>query len=92
VVLRRLHDAGGLSRDQFWQAYVQELDRLRAIPKKPGGDFYLTQAARVSKRFAAALVANTLEGHTLYTDAFRMLGFSKLATFEELGRSLGVGL
>ena len=90
VVLRRIHDAGGLTRVQFWQAYEEELERLRRIPKGKGGDFYLTQAARVSKRFARALVASTLEGQTLHRDAFRMLGFSKLETFRELGRSLGV--
>ena len=90
VVLRRIHDVGGLTREQFWQVYQEELERLRAIPKGSGGDFYLTQAARVSKRFARALVMSTLEGQTLYRDAFRMLGFSKLTTFQELGRSLGV--
>ena len=90
VILRRIHDVGGLTREQFWQAYKEELERLRAIPKGSGGDFYLTQAVRVSKRFARALVVSTLEGQTLYRDAFRMLGFSKLATFRELGRSLGV--
>ena len=90
VILRRIHDVGGLTREQFWQAYKEELERLRAIPKGSGGDFYLTQAVRVSKRFARALVMSTLEGQTLYRDAFRMLGFSKLATFQELGRSLGV--
>ena len=75
-----------------WEAYHAEVDRLRAIPRGTGGNFYLTQAARVSKRFAAALVTSTLEGQTRYNDAFRMLGFSKLSTFKELGRSLGVGV
>jgi Zn-dependent peptidase ImmA (M78 family) len=91
VILRRIHDVGGLSAETFWVAYRAELARLRAIPRKSGGDFYLTQAARVSKRFAAALVTSTLEGQTLHRDAFRMLGVSKLTTFRELGRSLGVG-
>jgi Zn-dependent peptidase ImmA (M78 family) len=92
VILCRIHDAGGLDRKEFITAYDEELKRLRAIPKGSGGNFYLTQAARVSKRFAAALVTSTLEGQTLYRDAFRMLGFSKLTTFQELGRSLGVGV
>ena len=92
VVLRRVHDVGGLTRQDFWAAYNAEAERLRAMPRGTGGNFYLTQAARVSKRFAAALVTSTLEGHTLFNDAFRMLGFSKQATFKELGRSLGVGV
>jgi len=90
VILRRIHDAGGLTREQLGQAYDAELERLCALPKGSGGNFYLTQAARVSKRFARALVVSTLEGQTLHRDAFRMLGFSKLTTFHELGRSLGV--
>ncbi|MCC6739340.1 MAG: ImmA/IrrE family metallo-endopeptidase [Planctomycetia bacterium] len=90
VVLRRMHDAGGLTRERMWELYFDELARLKAIKKGDGGNFYLTQAARVSKRFARALVVNTLEGLTLYTDAFRLLGFSKLATFRQLGSSLGV--
>lgn len=92
VILRRILDVGGLTQEAFWEAYHAEVARLRAIPRGSGGNFYLTQAARVSKRFAAALCASTLEGQTRYTDAFRMLGFSKLATFKELGRSLGVGV
>jgi Zn-dependent peptidase ImmA (M78 family) len=90
VILRRIHDAGGLTQEQFWQEYRKELGKLMSIAKGSGGNFYLTQAARVSKRFARALVASTLEGQTLHRDAFRLLGFSKLATFHELGHSLGV--
>ena len=90
VILRRVYDAGGLTRQTFQQAYEGELERLLAIPSGSGGNFYLTQAARVSKRFARALVISTLEGQTLHRDAFRMLGFAKLETFRKLGRSLGV--
>lgn len=90
VILRRIYDAGGLTYELLQEAYQHELQRLLAVPRGAGGNFYLTQAARVSKRFARALVASTLEGQTLHRDAFRMLGFSKAATFNELGRSLGV--
>ena len=91
VIIRRIHDAGGLARDELWTAYDAELARLRAMPKGSGGDFYLTLGARVSKRFARALVVSTLEGRTAFTETFRMLGLKKMATFNELGRSLGVG-
>jgi Zn-dependent peptidase ImmA (M78 family) len=92
VILRRIHDAGGITRDRLWQEYHEEQDRLRAIPRGSGGNFYLTQAARVSKRFARALVVSTLEGRSSFTEAFRLLGFKKMATFRDLGHSLGVGL
>jgi Zn-dependent peptidase ImmA (M78 family) len=92
VILRRIHDAGGLTRKEFSEAYDEELERLRSLPRGTGGNFYLTQAARVSRRFATALVISTREGQTLYRDAFRLLGFSKQSTFLELGRSLGVGV
>jgi Zn-dependent peptidase ImmA (M78 family)/transcriptional regulator with XRE-family HTH domain len=88
VMLRRLHDAGATSQPEFKRAYAAELERLRDVPKGSGGDFYLTQAARVSKRFARALVTSTLEGQTLYRDAFQMLGITKAETFHELGRNL----
>jgi Zn-dependent peptidase ImmA (M78 family) len=92
VILRRLHDAGKLSREELWRTYEQELKRLRSTSRGSGGNFYLTLPARVSKRFARALVISTLEGQTLHRDAFRLLGFSKLVTFHELSRQLGVAL
>ncbi len=91
VILRRMHDAGGLTREQLRREYDRELARLLALERRGGGgNFYLTQAARVSKRFARALVISTLEGETLYRNAFRLLGFAKHETFVKLGASLGV--
>lgn len=90
VILRRIHDAGHLTSRQLRRAYEAELERLRMLPKRSGGNFYLTQAARVGKRFARALVMSTLEGQTLYRDAFHLLGFSRLSTFRELGHDLDV--
>lgn len=92
VVLRRIHDVGGLTQDQLWRAYGEELQRLLALPAGSGGDFYLTLGARASKRFARALVVSALEGRSSFTEAFRLLGFKKMATFRELGQSLGVGV
>lgn len=90
VVLRRIHDAGGLTQDELWRAYEEELEKLRALPAGSGGDFYLTLGARASKRFARALVVSTLEGRSSFTEAFRLLGFKKMATFRELGQGLEV--
>jgi Zn-dependent peptidase ImmA (M78 family) len=91
VILRRIFDAGGLTQNALWQAYNDELERLRQFaPKGGGGNFYNTEAARVGKRFARALIVSTLEGQTLHRDAFRMLGFSKYSTFHELARRLEV--
>lgn len=92
VILRRIHDAGGLSPEQLWKAYEEERQRLSVISKGSGGDFYLTLGARVSKRFARALVVSTMEGRSSFTEAFRLLGFKKMATFHALGHSLGVGI
>jgi Zn-dependent peptidase ImmA (M78 family) len=92
VILQRLRDARHIAWDEFQQAYDDELRRLANLPKHSGGgDFYMTTASRYSRRFARALVESTVEGRTLYRDAFRMLGISKTETFNELGRSLAFG-
>lgn len=92
VVLRRLFDAGALDRAAFDRAWVQERERLRKLASASagGGDFYRTTLSRVSRRFARALVESTLEGQTLYRDAFRMLGVKKTETFNNIGREVGV--
>ncbi len=92
VVLRRLLDAQWIDRENFEQHWQSESERLTALNRGSGGggDFYRTTLARVSRRFARALVESTREGHTLYRDAFRMVGVSKLETFNNLGREAGV--
>ena len=92
VALRRLFDAGTITRAALWQHYRDEQERLRTLKERssPGGDFYRSLGARTSKRFARAIVSSTLEGLTSFPDAFRMLGMRKTATFYEAARELGV--
>jgi len=92
VLLRRIYDAGKMSRNAFWTAYDDEVDRLRnmAVSKAGGGNFYHTTAARVGKRFARAIIGSTLEGRASFSEALHLLGFKKMATFKDLGRAVGV--
>ncbi len=90
VILRRIYDAGELTRDRFREAYRAELERLNAAPRGGGGNFYSTETVRVGDRFAHALAASTLEGRTSFTEAFQMLGIRKIHTFDEWVRRLGL--
>lgn len=93
VILGRVREAGYID----WSAYLDLLaeERQRVAPivterTSRGGNFYNTKPVQVSKRFARALIGSTLEGHTLYTEAFRMLDVKRQATFDGLGEQLGV--
>jgi Zn-dependent peptidase ImmA (M78 family) len=92
VVLRRLLDAHWMDRIAFEEAWAAERQRLQHLSARTsdGGNFFNTTRSRVSRRFARAVVVSTLEGQTLYRDAFRMLGVTKTETFQKLGREVGV--
>lgn len=93
VVLKRIHDAGFLGWDDYRARYLAELERLRAIiagRKSTGGDYYNTQPLRISQNFARAVIVDTLEGGTLYRDAYGLLGASQRKTFDGLAEKLGV--
>ena len=76
VILHRILDVGGLTQREFWMACHAEVARLRATPRGSGVNFYRTQAARVGKRFAAALVGSTLA----VTDLIGVIFFAGLAS------------
>jgi transcriptional regulator with XRE-family HTH domain len=90
VLLRRLHDLKYLGWDDFLQRYRQETARFAQLAAKQagGGDFYRTQRSRSGERFAKALIECTLEGRTPYRDAMRLLGISKMSTFNQFAREL----
>lgn len=94
VILRRLYDARVLPWGEFRPAYEAEKNRILAIvaaqPKRRGGNFYNTQAARLSRRFSRAVVASAYEGETLHRDALNLLGIRTISTFQKLAERLGV--
>lgn len=83
VVLRRLLDARALTRDRFDDLYQAESARLAVVPRGKGGDFFLTESARVGLRFGKALITSTIEGSTTYRDAMQLLGIVRFETFEK---------
>lgn len=91
VILRRLRDAEFLDINDYRAAYDAELAWRREPVIGVGGNFYLTLGTRVSKRFARAIIASSLQGQGSFTEAFRLLGIKKMQTFRKLGISLGVG-
>jgi Zn-dependent peptidase ImmA (M78 family) len=91
VIVRRVFDLGALPSDEFQRAYKRELDRVMAELERRGprgGSFYKTLPSRTGKRFARAIIASTLEGQTLYRDAFRLLGIRNASAFDELRNRL----
>lgn len=92
VALRRLFDAGFIDEPTLWQSYREELARIRTLDRGSGGggNFYRTLGAHTGKRFARAVLSSTLEGQTLFQDAFRMLGVRKTSTFYEAAHRLEV--
>lgn len=95
VVLTRLKDVGVVPRERFQDAFDIELERVKKIAQKQrgkgGGNYYYSQPLKISRAFARAVVAEALEGKTLYRDAYSLLGASKHETFMGMAQELGVG-
>jgi len=90
VVLRSAFDAGLLGWDDFRRRYQDtEAAIAQSLAERDapsGGDYYKSQPYKLSRRFARAVIADTREGRTLYTDAYELLGVTKHSTFENLAQ------
>lgn len=90
VILRRLFDAKYISWHSFRNEYEARNKKDLEKPIPSGGDFYKTHPLRIGRRFARSVIESTLEGSTLYRDAFRLLGITSEQTFRQLGKALEV--
>ena len=90
VILRRIHDIEGLSRDQFRQAYAEELNRLEKFSNRSGGHYCHSVVARASKRFARALIASALEERITLTEAMRLLDVKNVSALKKIAHNVGM--
>ena len=88
VVARLAKDLKLITTDDFFRFYQSYMDdvRGRKKSKKGGGNFYLTQNARLGRRFGRAVIAAAEMGRLTYQQAFdltRLYGstFDKYAEF-----------
>ena len=94
VALIALRDADLMSQenfDQHWEAAQSSWTDLKKNNqnKRGGGDYYQTSSSRNSKRLTRAVIADTLEGKTLYRDAFNLLGLKEASFKGQCSKYLG---
>ena len=94
TILARLRSLGLIPRDGFEGRHQDERARLMQIldeaPKHSGGNHWNNQKFRTSARFARAIITDTYEGNTSYTDALGLLGFSSANMLDTYAEKLGV--
>jgi Zn-dependent peptidase ImmA (M78 family) len=90
VAARRALDLALISRGDyfsFYREYQQEAEDRRARTPS-GGNFYLTLAVRLGKRFLGAVYSAAKQGRLPYREAYQLTGLNG-ATFDRFGRELG---
>ncbi len=95
VIARRLYDLKVYNYQKFRTIYEQVLEDFKISQKqkskKGGGDFHRNLNAKMGHQFLQALVSSTLEGKTLFRDAFRLLGIKKSEAFYNIANNLTEG-
>ncbi len=84
VIVRRAADLGYISREDYSEYYLQELEAFRQR-EKSGGSFYRNAGAKNSPRFSRAVLAETMSGRLLLRDAGKLLGMqpAKIRNYAE---------
>lgn len=94
VIMRRLYDLKVYSYQEFSLMYQQQLEKIQTLESKSkqgGGDFFRSLNMKVNRHFLEALVSSTLEGKTLFRDAFRLLSIKNPETFYKIAHQLQEG-
>ena len=94
VVLRRLNDSKFISNDEFENYYdgtftnfIEKKKKMKE--KKKGGPLiYDLIPLRLGRSFTKAVIIHTLEGKTLYHNAFDMLGVNSTTKFNNLAKKM----
>ena len=88
VILRRMLDMDLVHLDQYEAQYAER--NVNIDSKSTGGNYHYTKPLRVSRRFGTALLCDTFELNTTYTEAFSLLEIQKRTTFDEFARQIGI--
>lgn len=95
VILLRLSDTRLISENTFRSEWKfvnsnSSKDNNKKKESKGGGGniFYYSLTNKVGERFGNAIVSSTLDGKTLYRDAYRLLGVSSDDILKKFGRHL----
>lgn len=94
VVLQAIRHHGLAEFEDFAATYRAELERLEQFSALPGdsegGSFYNNQPFRIGDRLSRAIVGDTLEGRTNFSEALRLMSFKSLSNFDAYAEHLGV--
>ncbi len=95
VIFRRLSDFGMISNGEFVHQYrriTEELEekaqKAKAQKGKRGPSYYKTKISRIGKPFIGAVIESTLEGRSLPTEAFHLLGVSNYDGIKKLAKEM----
>lgn len=92
VILQALRRDDLRAFEDFDADYGDELERLIALAADSsgtGGNFYFNQPFRIGERFSRAIIADALQGHTLMSEAIRLMSLKSLSTFDRYAQHLG---